>query len=228
MKYNLLAVPMFMLTGVLLERSGIAKRLLTLAAAIVGNGPGALAVTAVVLAILMGGISGSASAICATVGAVMTSAMIRNGYPRPFIAAVVGTASATDILVPPSVTLIVYSIMVPEATIPEMFAAGIIPGTLCGLALIVPVYVLSRIYGFGAGSSEPRPPFWRSLKEASLGLFAKVVIIGGLRIGIFTPTEGGVIAVCYALLIGCIVYRTINLRELYNSMVEAPSSPGSS
>lgn len=226
MKYNLLAVPMFMLTGVLLERSGIAKRLLTLASAIVGNGPGALAVTAVLLSMLMGGITGSASAICATVGAVMTSAMIRSGYPRPFIAAVVGTSSATDILVPPSVTLIVYSIMVPQASIPEMFAAGIIPGALCGLALIVPVYLLSRFYGFGSDSSEPRPPFWRSLKEASLGLFAKVVIIGGLRIGIFTPTEGGVIAVCYALILGCFVYRTINLRKLYDSMVEASELTG--
>lgn len=226
MKYSMLAVPMFVLTGVLLERCGVAKRLLALSAAIVGNGPGALAVTAVVLCILMGGISGSASAIAATVAGIMTSSMVRAGYPRSFIAAVIGSAASTDILVPPSVALIVYSIMVPEASIPEMFAAGLIPGTLCGLALIVPVYALSKRHGFGGKASDPRPPFWRSLKEASLGLLAKVVIIGGLRIGAFTPTEAGVVAVCYSLFLGTLVYRTIDLRDMWKSMVEAAHLTG--
>jgi len=226
MKYNLLAVPMFVLTGVLLERSGVAKRLLALSASVVGHGPGALAITAVVLCILMGGISGSASAIAATVAGIMTSSMVRAGYPRPFIAAVIGSAASTDILVPPSVALIVYSIMVPEASIPEMFAAGLIPGTLCGLALIIPVYFMSKKHGFGGATGEPRPPFWRSLREASLGLLAKVVIIGGLRVGLFTPTEAGVVAVCYSLFLGMLVYRTISFGDMWKSMVEASHLTG--
>lgn len=221
MKYNLLAVPMFVLTGAILERSGIAKRLLNLSAAIVGNGPGSLAVTAVMMAILMGGISGSAAAIAATIGGVMTSSMVRAGYPRPYIAAVIGSAASTDILVPPSVTLIVYSLMVPEASVADMFAAGIIPGTLAGIALIVPVYVLARIYGFGAGKTEPRPPFWASLRDASWGLLAKVVILGGLRIGLFTPTEAGVVAVCYSLFVGIVIYRQITLRSIYRLLVDS-------
>jgi len=221
MKYNLLAVPMFVLTGAILERSGIAKRLLNLSAAIVGTGPGSLAVTAVVMAILMGGISGSAAAIAATIAGVMTSAMVRAGYPRPFIAAVVGSAASTDILVPPSVTLIVYSLFVPEASVADMFAAGIIPGTLAGIALIVPVYILARIYGFGAAQNEPRPPFWPSLRDASWGLLAKVVILGGLRIGLFTPTEAGVIAVCYSLFVGTVIYRQLSWRSLYRLLVDS-------
>lgn len=221
MKYNLLAVPMFVLTGAILERSGIAKRLLNLSAAIVGTGPGSLAVTAVMMAILMGGISGSAAAIAATVGGVMTSSMVRAGYPRPYIAAVIGSAASTDILVPPSVTLIVYSLMVPEASVADMFAAGIIPGTLAGIALIVPVYVLARVYGFGAGKREPRPPFWASLRDASWGLLAKVVILGGLRIGLFTPTEAGVIAVCYSLFVGTVIYRQISLHSMYRLLVDS-------
>lgn len=221
MKYNLLSVPMFVLTGAILERSGIAKRLLNLSAAIVGTGPGSLAVTAVVMAILMGGISGSAAAIAATIGGVMTSSMLRAGYPRPFIAAVIGSAASTDILVPPSVTLIVYSLLVPEASVADMFAAGIIPGTLAGIALIVPVYVLAKIYGFGAGQNEPRPPFWASLRDASWGLLAKVVILGGLRIGLFTPTEAGVIAVCYSLFVGIVIYRQITLRSIYRLLVDS-------
>lgn len=225
-KYNLLAVPMFVLTGVLLDRSGIAKRLLALSAAIVGHGPGALAVTAVILAILMGGISGSASAIAATVGGIMTSEMVRAGYPRPFIAAVVGTAASTDILVPPGVALIVYAIMVPQVSVPEMFAAGLVPGTLCGLALIAPVYFISRLYGFGSDAGTRRPPFWRSLKEASLGLFAKVVILGGLRVGAFTPTEAGVVAACYSAFLGIVVYRTLKPRTLFDALVEAGELTG--
>lgn len=221
MKYNLLAVPMFVLTGAILERSGIAKRLLNLSAAIVGTGPGSLAVTAVMMALLMGGISGSAAAIAATIGGVMTSSMVRAGYPRPYIAAVIGSAASTDILVPPSVTLIVYSLMVPEASVADMFAAGIIPGTLAGIALIVPVYVLARVYRFGGGHNEPRPPFWASLREASWGLMAKVVILGGLRIGLFTPTEAGVIAVCYSYFVGAVIYRQINLRSLYRLLVDS-------
>ncbi|HSV80364.1 MAG TPA: TRAP transporter large permease [Ramlibacter sp.] len=221
MKYNLLAVPMFVLTGAILERSGIAKRLLNLSAAIVGTGPGSLAVTVVVMAILMGGISGSAAAIAATIAGVMTSAMVRAGYPRPFIAAVVGSAASTDILVPPSVTLIVYSLFVPEASVADMFAAGLIPGTLAGIALIVPVYILARIYGFGTAQNEPRPPFWPSLRDASWGLLAKVVILGGLRIGLFTPTEAGVIAVCYSLFVGTVIYRQLSWRSLYRLLVDS-------
>lgn len=221
MKYNLLSVPMFVLTGAVLERSGVAHRLLRLAQSIVGTGPGSLAVTAVVMAILMGGISGSAAAIAATIGGVMTSSMIRAGYPRPFIAAVVGSAASTDILVPPSVTLIVYSLMVPGVSVPDIFAAGIIPGTLAGLALIIPVYVLSRVYGFGGKSSDPRPPFWASLKDSLWGLMAKVVILGGLRIGLFTPTEAGVIAALYSFFVGIVVYRAITPRQVYELLVEA-------
>ena len=220
-KYPLLAAPMFILTGAIFERSGVAQRLLALAAAIFGNGPGALAVTAVAVAMLMGGISGSAAAIAGTVAGIMTSSMIRAGYPRGFIATVIGAAAATDILIPPSISLIVFSVLVPQASVPAMFAAGIVPGTLAAVALMVPVYLISRHYGFGKDSDEPRPPFWKSLREAFWGLFAKVLILGGLRFGFFTPTEAGVIAVFYALFVGFFVYKTLNLRDLYEMLCDA-------
>lgn len=220
-KYSLLAVPMFILTGTILERSGIARDLLNLAAAIVGRGAGSLAVTAVVLAMLMGGISGSAVAIAATVAGVMAPSMTRAGYPRGFTAAVIGAAAATDILVPPSISLIVYSVIVPGASVPQMFAAGIVPGTLAGLAMVIPVYLISRKYGFGTLDHRPRPPFWRSLYGASWGLIAKVLILVGLRFGWFTPTEGGVVAVAYSLFVGVVVYRSITLRAFFDMLVEA-------
>ncbi|OWJ63747.1 TRAP transporter large permease [Inquilinus limosus] len=220
-KYPLLAAPMFILTGSILERSGVAVRLLNLASAIVGRGPGSLAAIAVVLAMLMGGISGSAVAIAATVAGIMTPSMVRAGYPRGFIATVVGAAAATDILVPPSISLIVYSVLVPAASVPAMFAAGIIPGTLAGIALIGPVYLVARKHGFGGEGGEPRPAFWPSLVDASWGLIAKVIILVGLRFGWFTPTEAGVIAVAYSLFVGLVVYRSISLRDCYEMLVES-------
>jgi len=221
-KYPLLTIPMFVLAGTIFDRSGVAQKLVRFATAIIGNGRGSLAVIAVVVAMMMGGISGSGPAIAAAVCGVMAPAMIRAGYPRPFIASTVAAASATDILIPPSVALIIYSVLVPQAPTTSMFAAGIIPGTLAGLALIVPTLWLARKHNLGAElSHEPRPPFWGSLWDAALGLFAKVLILGGLRFGIFTPTEAAVIAVAYGLLLGMVVYRTIKVRDLYAMMVEA-------
>jgi C4-dicarboxylate transporter, DctM subunit len=221
-KYPLLTIPMFVLAGTIFDRSGVAQKLVRFATSIIGNGRGSLAVIAMVVTMMMGGISGSGPAIAAAVCGVMAPSMIRAGYPRPFIASTIAAASATDILIPPSVALIIYSVLVPAAPTTSMFAAGIIPGTLAGLALIVPTLWLARKHNLGAElSHEPRPPFWSSLWDAALGLFAKVLILGGLRFGIFTPTEAAVIAVAYGLLLGMVIYRTIKLRDLYTMLVDA-------
>ncbi|PWC80303.1 C4-dicarboxylate ABC transporter [Azospirillum sp. TSH100] len=221
-KYPLLTIPMFVLAGTIFDRSGVAQKLVRFATAVIGQGKGALAVIAVVVAMMMGGIAGSGPAIAAAVCGVMAPSMIRAGYPRPYIAGVIAAAAATDILIPPSVALIIYSVLVPAAPVTAMFAAGIIPGTLAGLALIIPTLWLARRYNLGGNmANEPRPPFWSSLWDASLGMFAKVLILGGLRLGIFTPTEAAVIAVAYGLLLGMVVYRTIKVRDLYSMMVEA-------
>ncbi len=215
-KYPLLALPMFVLVGTIFERSGVASRLVDLAIAILGRGPGVLPVVAILVAILLGGISGSGPATAAAVGGVMIVAMTRAGYLPSFSASVIGSAAAIDILIPPSIALIVYSILVPGASVPAMFAAGMLPGLVFGIALMVPAYFLSRKYGMGALESElPRPPFWRSLKDASWGLAAPVLILGGMRAGIFTPTEAAVVAVFYGLFVGMVVYRTIKIHDLY-------------
>lgn len=220
-KYPLLAIPMFVFAGTVFDRSGMASRLLRLATAIVGTGPGSLAVVAVVVAILMGGISGSGAAITATVAAIMTPAMLRAGYPKPYIASVVGASASTDILVPPSISLIMYSLMVPAAPMNDIFMAGLIPGTLAGLLLIIPSYLLARTYNFGTETKSERPPFWPSLRDAAWALAAKVIILGGLRLGIFTPTEAGVVAIVYGLLVGVFVYRAIDLTKIPRMIGEA-------
>lgn len=221
-KYPLLALPMFVLVGSIFDRSGVARRMVDFAIACTGRGPGMLPVVAILVAMVLGGISGSGPANAAAVGGVMIAAMARAGYPAPFSASIVGGAAATDVLIPPSIAFIVYSVMVPGASVPALFAAGMVPGILAGLALIVPAVWLSRRHGLGAAERElPRPPFWRSLREASWGLAAPVLILGGMRVGWFTPTEAAVVAVVYGLFVGMVVHRTIGLRDLWDVFREA-------
>ncbi|WP_428248746.1 TRAP transporter large permease [Ferrovibrio sp.] len=226
-KYPLLALPMFVLVGVIFDRSGVAQRLVTFAQALIGRGPGMLPVVAITVAMIFGGISGSGPASAAAVGGVMLVAMARAGYPAPFSASVIGAAAATDILIPPSIAFIVYSVLVPGASVPALFAAGIIPGVLAGLALMIPAIWLSRKHGFGAKEREqPRPPFFASLLQASWGLAAPVLILGGMRAGWFTPTEAAVVAVFYGLFVGMVVHRTIKVKDIGPILVEAAETAG--
>ena len=221
-KYPLLAIPMFVLVGSIFDRSGVAARLVNFAVAIVGRGPGMLPLVAIGVAMFMGGISGSGPATAAAVGGVMIAAMHRAGYPAGFSASVVAGAAATDILIPPSVAFIVYSVLVPGASVPALFAAGLFPGVLAGLALIIPAVWLARRHGMGQlEASLPRPPFWKSLREAAWGLAAPVLILGGIRMGWFTPTEAAVVAVFYGLFVGMVVHRSIGVRDLFDILREA-------
>jgi tripartite ATP-independent transporter DctM subunit len=221
-KYPLLAVPMFVLVGSIFDRSGVAARLVNFAIAIVGRGPGMLPLVAIVVAMFLGGISGSGPANAAAVGAVMIAAMHRAGYPNAYSASVVGAAAATDILIPPSVAFIVYSVLVPGASVPALFAAGMVPGVLAGIALIVPAVWMARRNHMGQlEAGLPRPAFWRSFREAIWGLAAPVLILGGMRMGWFTPTEAAVIAVFYGLFVGMCIHRTIQVRDLFGILRES-------
>jgi tripartite ATP-independent transporter DctM subunit len=221
-KYPLLALPMFVLVGSIFDRSGVAQRMVTFAIACVGRGPGMLPTVAILVAMVLGGISGSGPANAAAVGGVMIAAMSRAGYPAPFSATVVGAAAATDILIPPSLAFVIYSVLMPGASVPALFAAGMVPGILAGLALIVPAIWLSRSKNLGRAERElPRPPFWASLRDAAWGLAAPFLILGGMRMGWFTPTEAAVAAVVYGLFVGLVVHRSIQLRDLYPIFREA-------
>jgi tripartite ATP-independent transporter DctM subunit len=148
--------------------------------------------------------------------------MHRAGYPNAYSASVVGAAAATDILIPPSVAFIVYSVLVPGASVPALFAAGMVPGVLAGIALIVPAVWMARRNHMGQlEAGLPRPAFWRSFREAIWGLAAPVLILGGMRMGWFTPTEAAVIAVFYGLFVGMCIHRTIKVRDLFGILRES-------
>ncbi len=220
-KYPLMAIPVFVIAGLIFEKAGVAATIVRFASAVVGQRRGALAIVAVLVAMILGGISGSGPADSAAVGAVMLPSMIKAGYPRAFTAGVIAAAGSTDILIPPSIAFVIYSLLVPQASVPALFAAGMIPGILSGLTLIGIAWWLSARHGFEARTDEARPPFWRSLKEAGWGLAAPVIILGGMRSGYFTPTEAAVVAVFYGVVVGTVVYRSLGWRDIVNVLVES-------
>ncbi len=218
-KYPLLALPMFVLAGMIFERSGVAERLVRFASSVVGQRRGGLAVVAVLVCMILGGISGSGAADAAAVSAVMLPSMLRQNYPRPYVASLIAAAGSTAVLIPPSIPFIVYAVLVPGVSVPALFVGGIVPGILVGIALMVPAVVLARVGGFGVPDpTQPRPRFARSLIDAGWALAAPVLILGGLRTGLFTPTEAAVVAVFYGLFVGTVVYRTLGPREIYETL----------
>ncbi|EMP55253.1 Sialic acid TRAP transporter permease protein siaT [Marinobacter santoriniensis NKSG1] len=225
-KYPLIAIPLFILTGLIFERAGVAASLVRFAQAIIGPRHGGLTVVAVLVCLIMGGMSGSGPADAAAVAMVMLPSMQRAGYPKPFSASLIAASSSTAILIPPSIALILYSIVVPGVDLRALFAAGLFPGILAGLSLLIPALFFARKYRWEDPAVVDRPSFWPSFRAAIPALFAPVIILGGLRSGLFTPTEAAVVAVAYGLVVGCLVYRNLSLRDLWQLMNEAALTSG--
>lgn len=225
-KYPLVAIPLFVLTGIIFERSGVAASLVNFARALVGVRRGGLATVAVIVCMIMGGMSGSGPADAAAVATVMVPSMMRAGYPKAFSAAVIAASASTAILIPPSVALIIYSILVPSVDLRALFAAGLIPGLIAGVAVMAPAIWLSRRNHFESDGTEVRPSVRETFIHALPALFAPVLILGGLRSGLFTPTEAAVVAVVYGLFIGTVVYRNLDLRMIYDALVDAAMMSG--
>ena len=191
-KYPLIAIPLFILTGLVFEKSGVALRLVRFAQALIGPRHGGLAMVAILVCLIMGGMSGSGPADAAAVAMVMLPSMTRAGYPKPFSATLIAASASTAILIPPSIALILYSIVVPGVDLRALFAAGLFPGIIAGLVLLLPAWLLARRYGWENPEGAERPPLGESFRQALPALFAPVLILGGLRSGLFTPTEAAV------------------------------------
>ncbi|WP_136248231.1 TRAP transporter large permease [Halomonas borealis] len=220
-KYPLIAIPLFILTGLIFERAGVAVRLVRFAQALIGPRHGGLALVAVLVCMIMGGMSGSGPADAAAVAMVMLPSMTRAGYPKPFSATLIAASASTAILIPPSVALILYSIVVPGVDLRALFAAGLFPGLLAGAALLVPAWWLSRRNGWEAPGEVERPPLGESFRQAIPALLAPVLILGGLRSGLFTPTEAAVVAVTYGVVVGLWLTRELGWRDLWELLGEA-------
>ena len=212
--FSLLAIPFFVLAGELMNRGGVATRLINLAKSLVGSLPGGLAYVNTLAAMLFGAVSGSAVAAASAIGSVMTERMEDEGYPRPFSAALNITASTTGLLIPPSNVLIVYALASGgSASVAALFIAGYVPGMLVGLALMVVAAVIARKRKFARGERTAPSEVLQHFFDAFLSLMMLVVIVGGIVAGIFTATEAAAVAVLYALILG-FAYESITVGDL--------------
>ncbi|MDC6403955.1 MULTISPECIES: TRAP transporter large permease [Maribacter] len=211
--FALLAIPFFILSGELMNKGGIAHRLIAFAKTLVGSLPGGLALINVIAAMLMGAIAGSAMASASAMGSILGPEMEKEGYSREFGAAVNITSSTTGLVIPPSNVLIVYSLASGGASIAALFLAGYIPGILTGLFLMIVALVWAKKKKYKVGRRSSFKQVVKTFIEALPSLFMLVVVIGGIVTGVFTATEASAIAVLYSLILG-FIYKEISFSSL--------------
>ncbi|MBX2927780.1 MAG: TRAP transporter large permease [Saprospiraceae bacterium] len=217
--FSLLAIPFFILAGNLMNRGGIARRLIDFAKSVVGALPGGLAHVNIIAAMLFGAISGSAVAAASAIGGIMTKRMEDEGYTRQFSAAVNITSSTTGLIIPPSNILIVYSLASGGVSIAALFLAGYLPGLLVGGLLMLVAGVWSKWRNFPRGASVGLRTMLRTGWDALPSLLLLVVVMGGIVGGIFTATEASAVAVVYTLLLG-LWYKEVSISDLYGVLLQ--------
>ena len=212
-KFPLAAIPFFILAGNLMETGGISRRLVEFAKSIVGGVQGGLPMTCVLTCMIFAAVSGSSVATTFAVGAILIPALIKHGYPTSYAAALQATSAELGVIIPPSIPMIVYGVSA-EVSIGELFIAGVGPGIFIGLSLLAFVWAYCKLKGWGKNDGDGRLSFGRATWEAALALLMPVIILGGIYGGIFTPTEAAAVAVFYALVVGMLIYREINIASL--------------
>ena len=212
--FSLLAIPFFVLSGILMGRGGMARRLIDFANTLVGRFPGGLSYVNTLTCMLFGSISGSATAAVSSVGGFMLPEMTRNGYDRDFSVAVTTTAATTGLIIPPSNIMIVYAVACGSVSIAAIFIAGVIPGIVMGLCIMAVCLIHAVRKGDRGGAKSTLSQIWTSFRRAFLSLFLMVIIIGGILGGVFTATEAAAVAVAYSLILAVAVYREVKLRDL--------------
>ncbi len=210
----LMAIPFFILAGNLMNTGGIAKRLVNVANIFVGRFTGGLAIVTVLACMFFAAISGSGVATAAAMGMIMVPEMVRNGYDKEFAATVVASASPIGVIIPPSITFILYGVMT-SSSISDLYLAGIPSGIYVGLALIVVCILMSKKKGYtGDGRKYTGKEIAKIIVDAIPALGTPVILIGGVFGGWFTPTESAVIAVVYSILVGLFVYKDLKFKDL--------------
>jgi tripartite ATP-independent transporter DctM subunit len=211
--FHLMAVPLFMFVGVIMEAGGISRRIIDFANALVGWLPGGLAAVTIVSAMFFAGISGSAAADTAAVGAILIPAMKNSGYESDFAAAVQASGGSIGVIIPPSIPMIIFGFLT-GASIGQLFAGGILPGVLIAMTLVGVSTYISWKKGYAATTRFSITQVRHYFKRAILALGTPVIILGGILFGVFTATESAAVAVVYALFIGMFVYKKIKVKDL--------------
>lgn len=218
--FTLLAIPLFMIAGRLMEWGGISKRLIDLSMNVVGGMYGGLANVSILACMFFAAISGSAPATVVAIGSIMVPAMLKEGYGKAFSVAILAAAGIIGVIIPPSILFVSYGVSI-GASIGKLFIAGIIPGVIMGLSLMLFCYIVSRINGWKSSVKPTFRGFLSSLRKSIWGLLMPIIILGGIYGGIFTPTESAAVACIYSLFVGFFVYKELNVKNTYISFYEA-------
>lgn len=218
--FPIMAVPFFILAGLIMGRGGISRRLFALANSLLGHIPGGVGMAAVLTAMFFSAISGSGPATVAAVGGIMIPEMVKVGYSRRFSAALIASAGTIGVVIPPSIPLVIFGV-VTGTSIGDLFLAAALPGVLMGLVLMAWAVVHARRNGIGSGTQATWREQLAALNEAKWGLLLPVVILGGIYGGIFTPTEAAVISVVLASVLALLVYREMKLPDMLDTTISA-------
>lgn len=221
-KFTLLAIPFFVLAGVIMEYAGISKRLIDFAKVMIGHVDGGLAVVTVVVSCFFAAISGSGPATVAAIGVILIPAMVDAGYDRGFASALTAASGNVGIIIPPSIAFVVFGVLA-EVSIGRLFMAGIIPGVILGISLIVVSMIMlkSKKVTLKKNRRYSWRERWAAFRDAIWGLLTPVIILGGIYGGIVTPTEAAGVAVVYGLFVGFFIYREISIKDLRKLLVDA-------
>lgn len=222
-KFVLLAIPFFILSGNVMEKAGISGRLINLAEKCLGHIKGGMAIVCVVVSCFFAAISGSGPATVAALGLIMIPALVKAGYPAAFSCALMAAGGAIGVVIPPSITFVVYG-SIADASITSLFMAGMVPGLLMGAGLIAAALLLGRRLDLKVMPRATKKERWQAFKDAFWGLLMPVIILGGIYGGIFTPTEAAAVSVFYGLIVGIFIYREIDFKKTIDILIDSCST----
>ncbi len=221
-KFEIMAIPFFILAGNFLTHGGVARRMINFATSMVGHWHGGLALSGVVACALFAAVSGSSPATVVAIGSILLPAMVKQGYPKRFGAGVITTSGALGILIPPSIVMVMYSVST-NTSVGKLFMAGVVPGLLLALLLGVTTWILAKKKDYPRMPRASVAERWKAFRDSLWGLLLIVVVIGGIYSGAFTPTEAAAVSAIYAFLIAVFVYKDLTLKQVPKVLLDSAS-----
>ncbi|MFA5903049.1 MAG: TRAP transporter large permease subunit, partial [Desulfobacula sp.] len=219
-KFEIMAIPFFILAGNFLTHGGVAKRMIRFASALVGHFSGGLALAGIVACALFAAVSGSSPATVVAIGSILMPAMVRQGYPMKFGVGVIGTAGALGILIPPSIVMVIYAVST-NASIGKLFIAGVIPGILLTLLLMFVTWIVAKKRNYPKLPKAEFAVVLQAFKESVWGLMLIVVVIGGIYSGLFTPTEAAAMSAVYAFFVSVFIYKDMSMKDVPRTLLSS-------